>query len=261
MKTTVYWFSGTGNSLHLAKAICGGLEDAELVPAARALEDELEPAEITGLVFPVYAWGPPVMIRRLIERLPADPPRYMFAAATCGGSPGSAMKLTGKMLRKRGLPLHSTWSVRMVENYPAMGGAPPEEKQRRINAEAEEQIAGIVQGIRDRVPGDFGRKSPFFSFIGPLVYPLFARFAGRAAAKFRADDRCTSCGICARICPSGNVMVPDCGRPVWGDSCEQCFACFHWCPVKAVQFGKKSSSQPRYHHPGVSLADMTGGVE
>ncbi len=53
-----------------------------------------------------------------------------------------------------------------------------------------------------------------------------------------------------------NIELDDEGRPIWGNRCQQCFACFHWCPEEAVQFGRRTEKQPRYHHPEVSLKDM-----
>jgi MinD superfamily P-loop ATPase len=72
---------------------------------------------------------------------------------------------------------------------------------------------------------------------------------------FWVDEKCTAGGICARACPVSNIeMVKD--RPVWQHRCEQCFACLHWCPEEAIQFGSNTSSGKRYHQPDVTLADM-----
>jgi flavodoxin len=40
MKTTIYWFSGTGNSLKIAKDLAEKLEDTELIPMAKAWKEE-----------------------------------------------------------------------------------------------------------------------------------------------------------------------------------------------------------------------------
>jgi ferredoxin len=256
MKTIIYWFSGTGNSLHVAKALEAGLEETVLVHASAALEGTMETVPRTGLVFPVYSWGPPALMERLIGELPSEKPGYMFAVATYGGAPGSTMKITRKMLERRGLSLDASFTVKMVENYPPMGGAPSTEKQQIVLDEAEKEIPAIVRGIREGVTGDHGSRSFFFSLIGPMIYPYFRKSVNRAAGKFSADESCTSCGICARVCPVSNVEVPGGERPVWGKRCEQCFACLHWCPEEAVQYGKKSRGQPRYHHPGVTLREM-----
>ncbi len=72
---------------------------------------------------------------------------------------------------------------------------------------------------------------------------------------FHTDERCISCGICAQVCPVGNILMAG-GRPAWHHRCEQCFACLQWCPEEAIQFGSGTSGKRRYHHPDVTLAEM-----
>jgi MinD superfamily P-loop ATPase len=33
-------------------------------------------------------------------------------------------------------------------------------------------------------------------------------------------------------------------------------ACLQWCPVEAIQYGKKTIGRKRYHHPSIAVADM-----
>jgi MinD superfamily P-loop ATPase len=72
---------------------------------------------------------------------------------------------------------------------------------------------------------------------------------------FFADEKCTACGICAKLCPSINIAITD-GRPAWQHRCEQCFACLQWCPEEAIQYGKNTKNKKRYHHPEISLKDI-----
>jgi ferredoxin len=257
MKTVIYWFSGTGNSYHVARVLKDRLDDVQLVPMTEARHGHGEPSQRIGLVFPVYAWGPPAIVARFMESLPTDTPDYLFAIVTYGGAPGSALAVTRRMLKRRGLPLNAAFSVRMVENYPPMGGPPPEEHQIRINEAAETDMEGIITRIRDGVSGDFSKKNGLLSVFGRMVYPLFRwSLTRQSKSKFSADDKCISCGICVKICPVGNIELTDGKTPAWGNHCEQCFACFHWCPEKAVQYGRKTVGMTRYHHPGTSLNDM-----
>ncbi len=257
MKTTIYWFSGTGNSFHLARSLQEGLGDTELIPIAQSLMGEIELSERVGLVFPVYAWGPPVIVSRFIERLPADAPDYLFAAVSYGGSPGSTMSITRNMLKRRGLALDAGFSVKMVENYPPMGGAPEEKKQIKLNEAADIEIRNIIDHIRNSACGDFTQKNMFFSIMGRVVYPIFTKaLARQSGSKFYPDEKCTSCGICVKVCPVSNIEMPEGGKPVWSNRCEQCFACFHWCPADSVQTSKKTVHMIRYHHPEISLNDL-----
>ena len=53
---------------------------------------------------------------------------------------------------------------------------------------------------------------------------------------FHATEACIACKKCEKACPVNNIKVTD--RPVWGDNCTQCLACYHICPVHAVEYGK-----------------------
>ena len=97
-----------------------------------------------------------------------------------------------------------------------------------------------------------------YRWVVRRIFPLFIMHAGGADGKFRADDKCTQCGLCAKLCPVDNIELVD-GRPTWLGRCEQCYACFHWCPADAIQYGRRTKRQFRYHHPQCAVADLTAG--
>lgn len=66
MSAKIYWFSGTGNSLAVARALAEKLPDAELIPIAEAVNHPPQAADVIGIVCPVYAWGPKTF-RRLVR--------------------------------------------------------------------------------------------------------------------------------------------------------------------------------------------------
>ena len=65
MKIVIYYFSGTGNSLKIAKDLSNKLEGCELVPIAKLWEHDIiiPRSEKIGLIFPLYAMGCPSIIR------------------------------------------------------------------------------------------------------------------------------------------------------------------------------------------------------
>jgi formate hydrogenlyase subunit 6/NADH:ubiquinone oxidoreductase subunit I len=71
----------------------------------------------------------------------------------------------------------------------------------------------------------------------------------------RSTDRCTGCGTCQKVCPTGNISVEG-NKVKWGDKCVLCLACFHWCPQEAIQADKRSEGIARYHHPQVTANDI-----
>ena len=71
---------------------------------------------------------------------------------------------------------------------------------------------------------------------------------------FEVTDKCTTCGICAKVCLAGNINYEE-KKPVWKHQCEQCMACLHCCPVKAITFrGKEVTIQ--YQHPKIDIKEL-----
>jgi len=253
----VYWFSGTGNSIYAAERIRESLGmTARTRPVARWTGKVGELRGTIGLVFPVYAWGPPALILDFVDRLPEGSPDYVFAVATYAGSPGLALEMVERRLASGGIGLDAALALKMVSNYPPLGGAPRGEKLRRMLERAEMAIteASRVLARREKLK----EKEPLkpLKWVEKRVYRAFSKHAPSMGSKFRSDGRCDGCGICVKICPAGNIDLPEDGRPSWGQRCLQCFACFHWCPREAVRFGRYGAGRSRYHHPGVNLKMM-----
>ena len=89
------------------------------------------------------------------------------------------------------------------------------------------------------------RNNLYDRFMSGPVNPAFYSFFVKAKA-FRVGDGCTGCGRCAKLCPMNNITLRV-GKPVWGDRCTHCMACICYCPAKAIECGRKSVGQPRYH--------------
>ena len=85
MKTKLFFFSGTGNSLKMARDLAAELGDAEVVPIPEALKKlgSID-ADRIGIVFPVYMWGLPLIVAEFCRRLLAPSSAYIFGVATCG---------------------------------------------------------------------------------------------------------------------------------------------------------------------------------
>lgn len=260
MKTTLYYFSGTGNSLKSARDIASKLGESVLIPIASFREstgDIMTPAGRVGFICPVYDFGIPVAVHEFLKRLvPADD-QYLFAVLTYGGSGGSALRMVNAALQPRfHRNLDAGFMVKMPGNFPPISPPPQGEKKQAILRSADheiERICRIVQECRKQPVGLY----PVSSLIRPLIYGSFARNVHSLDEKFTISDACTSCGVCASVCPVGNIEIRE-GRPVYLHKCELCCGCLNYCPVQAIDlkmmFGTRGRG--RYHHPAVSVPDM-----
>ncbi len=257
MKTTLYYFTGSGNSLKAAKDLkehLGG--DCELV---RITHKNISAAPQTdaqavGIVYPVYYVGLPYMVSDFIANLPLKEGVYYFILATCGGMDVASTKQAADIFKQRNGKLSAAFRVRLPGNYQIMYSPYSSDYCQKMYQAEENKIAEIAQTIKDKKE-DLGAIYPsFFAALGNLIYKI--TFNPRKIGKhFWADDKCTSCGICAKVCPAGNIRIID-GKPQWGNKCESCLACLHWCPVSAVQYKKATLNKERYRAPQVKAEDL-----
>jgi ferredoxin len=83
----------------------------------------------------------------------------------------------------------------------------------------------------------------------------------QADRTFRVSGACTGCGICVKVCPVQNIEMVN-GKPQWLHHCENCTACFHWCPTQAI-FGEMVGYEKHIEPLGITLKDMleqTGAI-
>mgnify|MGYP000696829579 FL=1 len=73
--------------------------------------------------------------------------------------------------------------------------------------------------------------------------------------------KCVGCGICATVCPAGNITLSE-GKPAFGTECLHCFGCAHWCPQTAISLGSlKPDDKTRYTHPEIKPAELAAQKE
>ncbi len=241
----VLYFSGTGNSLQAARALCpDGEQPVDIAQCLRDRRLRFPPEEVLGIVCPVYYGGLPSVVADFLKTAVFErPPAYCFAVLTCGSEPYAAAEQLSKALHARGIRLNAVFPVIMPDNYVLMFRIPPAKERERILAAAAERLeevsaaverrehTGLHVTVRDRL-------------MTAGVYPSYVH--GRKTAKFFADDRCVGCGMCAKRCPVGAITMVD-GRPQWtAKRCAQCMACLR---CNAVQYGRATKKRERYVNP------------
>lgn len=257
MKTVVYYFSGTGNSLKVAKEIAAGLGNAEIIPLREAVKkDTAVAADRIGFVFPVYMWGVPSLVVDFIKKNKNLKGKYVFSVVTYGGSPGATNVQLKKLIKRSGGVLSAAFAVHMPGNYVPLYDAKPLETQVKLFDKAKTKITDMVGKIKNSESGILEKNNFFVNLLlSGIVYSISMPRIHGMDKKFWAQDTCTSCGICQKVCPVENISIEN-GKPVWKHKCEQCMACIQWCPVTAIQHGKGTVGRQRYHHPDIKLQEL-----
>jgi ferredoxin len=259
MKSVIYYFTGTGNSLAAAKKIAASIGDCELMPIGSVMDSpgEIVPfAERVGIICPVYFSGLPAMVASFAGRLDPKGAEYVFAVVTLGGAGGcSALwELDGILKEHASRGLDAGFRVKMPGNYILMYEPPAGKKRDTLLATANEEIAKIADAVsqcrKQKLPRSF-----FEQLLHALMHKWFISRAHEDDRKFSVSEKCTSCGTCVAICPAKNIEMVN-KKPVWKHHCELCCGCIHLCPVQAIQAGAGTEKRQRYRNPDITVAEL-----
>jgi len=280
MSVDVYYFSGTGNSLVVARDIAEKTRGNLITIPAVASKDRIRiDADAVGVVFPVQGFlRIPSIIERFVGKIDGIDSKYVFAVSTYGSMPGMAIKTFGKVVRSCGGKLSAGFAVHMPMNNITIPGfmysGSIGNKEQKLFTDWHKKRDFICEYVSARKEGRFEASN---KLLFSLFYPI-DRYYGRwrieskynkltnsnlkmdelwplMDVSFHTDDKCDGCGLCSKICPVNNIKMVD-GAPSWQHHCERCMACLQWCPKEAIEFDKDSIGRKRYHHPDVRLSDM-----
>lgn len=282
MSTDIYYFSGTGNSLHVAKELQKRIPEARLIPIISLASEEsvTTSGETVGFVFPHYASSLPKVVHAFIEKLDLESARYLFAIATRGRTKTMTFVEIDKILSTKGKRLDSSFvftmpsgSEPLVQSY---ASKITEERIHRLESEMLARLDPIQRTIvnqeisREEDAGDGTPPPPFLVLFLPLIEaisPFLVRFGKMVETTFDLcyDEKCTDCGVCEYVCPAEKVQMVD-GRPVWQETvkCHGCFACLNFCPEESIQVASRwylksyTVQNGRYHHPEITARDIAG---
>ncbi|MFT4143460.1 MAG: EFR1 family ferrodoxin [Mobilitalea sp.] len=264
MTSEIFYFSGTGNSLYVARQLSLNLSNVNLTPIISSLNKEQykTDADIVGFIFPLHAFTLPAPVKQFLEKLQMKSSSYLFAVATRGGSPCKVFTHINNILKNQGKQLDAQFFINMPNNYlPAFDVATSEEIA-QLEHETDEQIELITQVLQKKQP--YKEKDPHGSFLEEnILFPILTQVFHKTGYfntqnNFYSNASCTGCGVCEKVCLSGKIKMTD-NRPEWNKcvNCTYCFSCIHYCPAKAIQIKKsKTELKGRYHHKSVRSGDI-----
>ena len=284
----IFYFSGTGNTKWAASKLAAATREdlISIAPYMRADDSShnlaepfiLKENERLGFVFPVHGWRVPKLVREFISKMkiqrePSDASAenkakaddslknrpFAYCVCTAGDSIGLTIENLNKVislnpsLQALGITeVSSSYSLIMPESYiglPFMD-VDPKEREIRKKENAAQELAVVCEEIFDRKEG-ISRlvKGPIPWFFTKVVGGFFENVLITDKRFHVEKDRCVKCGICANVCPIGDIKGGHGEYPVWlhHKDCLTCFTCYHHCPHHAIEFGNQTQKKGQYY--------------
>ena len=269
MTTEIYYFTGTGNSLVVASGLSERL-GGDLIPVASCVGHDAirSRADVIGIVFPVYYGDAPPIVQIFARNLVSTQGVFVFTVSTYGGGIGDSANTVRRILEAHGGELSAAFGVHMHQN----AFRKPWERRQGIYERSRRKVETIAERVRQKRSGmpfsdamRYGALAPIHWMIR-IMYRRRLRSSGSSLGPeaeamirlsdpgFQSDESCTGCGVCVQVCPVDNIRMIE-GRPVWLGNCENCLACYNWCPAEAIS-GRLVKGGYHYRHPEVTRADM-----
>ncbi len=259
MATIVYYFTGTGNSLAVAKAIAGRVKDASIIGIPKCIhanEKITVPEDASiGIVYPLYCGGLPNIVVQFFGLIDLSKAGYVFSVVTEGGKLGSPTKQIGNLAAKSGHRLNAAWWIQMPDNYIPMYAPPEKNIQKIMREDALRKVSVIAENISQRREELTSMNLPG-KLMGAFAYKTFIRKRAGFDKKFVIAPSCNGCMTCVEVCPVDNIRALEKGKKEWMHHCEGCLACLQFCPVEAISCGGNTDTRPRYHHANATADDL-----
>jgi len=241
----IMYFSGTGNSRHVAKKLAALTSDSLLCINEYMKQGKVYEGGDRKLIIvaPTYAWRLPLVVTDWIKRSVTSTSKCIWFVMSCGGEIGNAAKYNLQLCEVKGISYMGTAGVKMPDNYIIMFKSEEHDAAKVVLAEADKRIAELAEYIKNDKVFETPRRNLYDRLMSSMVNPGF--YKNVKADGYHIEGECISCGKCESVCPLNNVKLVD-GQPVWGKNCTHCMACISYCPSGVIEYGKKTKGKERY---------------
>jgi ferredoxin len=252
MEHIVFYFTGTGNCLKVAKTIIEIIGDGEIVSMAKPDHNLSKQYDSIGFVYPTYFGGLPKKVNEFVTNLNLDNNRnaYYYSITAYGAFVCNGISQINELLSTRhNIKLNYGQKLQMFSNYIVMYNM--SEKIDEITKKSDEKLVPILNAIKNKENNSIRKSSRLLKWY----HDRRMKIVSEMDKSYNVNDNCTGCGICKEVCPVKNIEITG-KRPVFNHACEQCVACIQYCPQKAINYKNLTQNRRRYTNPEIDYKEL-----
>jgi ferredoxin/flavodoxin len=257
MRINIGYFTSTGNTLWLASKAKNLMEERghevnlfEIIKDRAAFDEE--DCDLMGFFYPVWGSEPPDPLVEYRNNMPNGNGKKVFLVGNCCAFTGDTGMRWKKIIERKGYDVFYVDHIIMPTNINipwlpenCFVKVPVGDKLQEILAKAESKLQGVCAAILNgdkKVDG-----TGIIDKVGGVAQRKTYWTANGYKSRISVDkERCVHCGLCYRVCPTGNISMSDDGTISFDKKCILCVKCFNLCPKNAVLICKKSVDDEKY---------------
>lgn len=225
MKVTTLYFSATYTTKRVVEAVAAELSSEIVIydiTNDRATDTVLIPAsELLVVGVPVYAGRVPAMAADRLRRFKGEQTPAVIVAVYGNRHYDDAVLELHDIMSECGFRTVAAGAfIAQHSIFPKVAAARPDADDFTMIKKFASSVAPLLKGEYGDIvlPGNRPYKTPG----GIPIWPTASR-------------KCTACGLCARLCPTG-AIDPAAPKGVNKDKCIKCGRCIVACPAKVRRF-------------------------
>ena len=246
----IFYFSGTGNTRYCAETLGKMLGD-ELVDVSVYIRQKkaghFHSSRPWIFCSPIYIGYLPKIFAKFIRASTFEgDPRFYFIITLGGNEKGGSIapKLLPGLCRLKGKHYMGAGHITMPRNLILFFNLQDEAEIQQQLQKADSLLAQYGKLIqKEQTLPVFPVNTLEYIMILPILNAYYKHFV--RDEKFTVDETCIGCGLCARVCPLGNITMEG-RKPRWNGNCTHCTACINRCPKAAIQYGRGTRKRGRY---------------
>ena len=236
---SLYYFSGTGNTLIVAKETQAFLKQrgyevtlTEMSASAFKAHDQMT---LIGLIFPVAIQSTYPNVWSFVENLPKSNGQAVFMIDTMEAFSGGVVGPMKKVLTQKGYNCIGACELKMATSMQTS-----EKKVTEGIKKYDQALQDLPLFLEQLIKGETKwRRVPIFSDWMRAISKKRKVWTTMSEKLDVNDEKCVKCSLCLKNCPMEAISYVDSKITIDHEKCIDCMRCINYCPKNAIMLNHK----------------------